>query len=185
MSQVIIDGIVNENVESRLGAFIGTMCVGVASPEKARGSYYIPMTIYGNVNEHKDQPISFKFWDASTGITYVGMDAEPSVKFQQDGMKGSYNYPVILTNTNEVEQRLDVAKGWNWVSINVKPAANLSLTEVLVADGLLQNDMIKDKLNIGYYDGSGWNSGTLKSIQPACMYKLSVQQPVNISLKGE
>ena len=185
VSQVIIDGIVNENVESRLGAFIGTMCVGVASPEKARGSYYVPMTIYGNVNEHKDQPISFKFWDASTGITYVGMEAEPNVKFQQDGMKGSYNYPVILTNTNEVEQRIDVAAGWNWISTNVRPADGLTLTEVLVADGFLQNDMIKDKLNIGYYDGNGWNSGTLKSIQPACMYKLSVQQPVNIILKGE
>ena len=186
VSQVIIDGIVNENVESRLGAFIGTTCVGVASPEKARGSYYIPMTIYGDVNEHKDKAVSFKFWDASTGVTYVGMEAEPNVKFLQDGMKGSYNYPVILTNTNEVEQRIDVAAGWNWISTNVRPADGLTLTEVLVADGFQQNDIIKDKFNISYYyDGNGWNYGTLKAIQPARMYKLSVQQPVSMVIKGE
>jgi hypothetical protein len=185
VSQVIIDGIVNENVESRLGAFIGTMCVGVASPEKARGSYFVPMTIYGNVAKHKGKDISFKFWDASTGVTYVGMKAEPSVNFQQDGMQGSYNYPVILTNTNELEQRLDVAAGWNWISTNVQPAAGLSLTEVLVGDGFLQSDVIKNKTSMNFYDGSGWNSGTLKAIQPACMYKLYVQQPVNIVIKGE
>ena len=185
VSQVIIDGIINENVESRLGAFIGTMCVGVASPEKARGSFYVPMTIYGNDKVHKDAAISFKFWDASTGITYVGMDAVPGVTFQENGMTGSFDNPVILSNTNEVEQRLDVVKGWNWISINVKPSLELNLTETLVGDGFLQKDMIKNKFYVSYYDGSGWSQGTLKDIQPANMYKLYVQQPVSIVIKGE
>lgn len=185
VSQVIIDGIVNENVESRLGAFIGTMCVGVATSEKTRGSYYVPMTVYGNAARHNGQALTFKFWDASTGITYVGLKAEPSVVFQQDGMKGSYNYPVILTNSNEVEQRFDVATGWNWISTNVQPADGLSLSEVLVADGFLKNDIIKDKSAISFYDGGTWNKGTLTAIQPASMYKLYVQQPVSIVVKGK
>ena len=82
------------------------MCVGVATPEKARGSYYVPMTIHGNADKHNGKAVTFKFWDASTGITYVGLNATTNVQFNQDGMVGSYSRPVVFTNTDEVEQRL-------------------------------------------------------------------------------
>ena len=36
VAQIIIDGMVSENPESRLAAFIGDECVGLASPEKLR-----------------------------------------------------------------------------------------------------------------------------------------------------
>ena len=185
VGQVLIDGIVSENTESLLGAFIGPICVGVAKPEKARGTYYIPMTIYGNAKKHDGETISFKFWDASTGITYVGLKAESVVQFKQDDMRGSYNRPVILTNTDEVEQRLDVLAGWNWISTYVQPDPLLPLTEVIVADGFQQNDILKSKNSVKYYGNDGWNFGSLTTIEPASMYKLYVQGPVSMVIKGK
>ena len=183
VGQVIIDGFVNENPESRLAAFIDTRCVGVAQPEKARGSYFVPMTIYGTEKD-SGKDISFKFWDASTGTIYVALNTDLYVQFYKDSVKGSYSHPVVLTNTDELEQNIDVAAGWNWISTYVQPDTLLPLTSVLVADGFLQGDIIKDKNNASYYDGAAWSSAKLNTIQPATMYKLCVQQPLSIVIQG-
>ena len=185
VGQVLIDGFVNENKESRLAAFIGNTCVGVAQPEKARGSFYVPMTIYGSADKHNGKTISFKFWDASTGITYVGLKSSTDVQFKRNAMKGSYNYPILFTNSGEVEQDIDVAAGWNWISTSVKPAKDQTLTDILVSDGFLKGDVLKDKSDVSYNDGNGWNTGTLKTIQPTNMYKLYVHQPLDIVIRGE
>ena len=183
VGQVIIDGIVSENPDSRMAAFIGSECVGVGSPEKSRGSYYVAMTICGSVDEHSGKPLQFKYWDASTGITYVGMKVEPEVVFWKNSMKGSYAYPVILTNADEVQQTLIAEAGWNWLSFYVQPT-NASVDDNLRADGLVQGDALKDKSSVSYYDGTGWGNGNLTSIRVGDMYKLCVSEPVRFEVKG-
>ena len=183
VAQIIIDGIVSENPESRLAAFLGDECVGLASPEKSRGSYYVPMTIYGSSTTHKNQVVTFKYWDASTNITYTGMNANPIVKFKKDSVKGSYSLPVIITNTDLMEQTLVARSGWNWISLYVEPEDN-SLNSVLAADGLMQADMLKNKTKTAYYDGTGWVTSGLEKMYVGQMYKLQLQQPVNFVVKG-
>ena len=183
VAQIIIDGMVSENPESRLAAFIGDECVGLASPEKSRGSYFVPMTIYGFNDIHKNQVVTFKFWDASTNITYTGMNVDPIVKFKKDSVKGSYNYPVIITNSDLMEQMLTARNGWNWVSLYVEPE-NSSVNTVLMADGLLQNDMLKSKTQVTYYNGTEWTGSGLEKMNVGQMYKLQLQQPVNFVVKG-
>ena len=183
VAQIIIDGMVCENPESRLAAFIGDECVGLASPEKSRSSYFVPMTIYGSNDIHKNQVVTFKFWDASTNITYTGMNVDPIVKFKKDSVKGSYNYPVIITNSDLMEQMLTTGNGWNWISLYVEPENN-SVNTVLMADGLLQNDMLKSKTQVTYYNGTEWTGSGLEKMNVGQMYKLQLQQPVNFVVKG-
>lgn len=183
VAQIIIDGMVSENPESRLAAFLGDECVGLASPEKSRGSFYVPMTIYGSSDIHKNQVVTFKFWDASTNITYTGMNVDPLVKFKKDSVKGSYDYPVIITNSDLMEQMLLARSGWNWISLYVEPEDS-SVNTVLMADGLLQNDMLKSKTEVTYYNGTEWTASGLDKMNVGRMYKLQLQQPVNFVVKG-
>ncbi len=183
VAQVLIDGIVSENPESRLAAFLGEECVGVASPEKSRGSFYVPMTIYGSGTQHKNQPVTFKFWDASTNLTYVGMNADPAVLFKKDSVKGSFDYPVIITNTDMMEQNITAKEGWNWISMYVLPEDN-SINSVMVADALQQGDALKSKTEVSYYDGKLWSVSDLDEVNIGQMYKLQVQQPVSFTLRG-
>lgn len=183
VAQVIIDGIVSENPESKLAAFLGNECVGVAAPERSRGSYYVPMTIYGNNSVHKEQTVQFKFWDASTGETYTGMAVDPKVLFKKDSIKGSYTYPVIITNTGELMQQLTASVGWNWLSFYVLPESN-AINDVMNVNGLTKEDVFKNKTQVVYYDGTGWNDGNLSEVNIGSMYKLKVQQPVVIEVSG-
>ncbi|MBQ3630309.1 MAG: hypothetical protein II949_03640, partial [Prevotella sp.] len=65
IGQVRIGGILIENSESMVAAFIGDECRGVASPERVRGAAYVTMTVYGNGDTDAGKPISFRIWDAS------------------------------------------------------------------------------------------------------------------------
>ena len=182
VAQVLINGVVSENSDSRLAAFIGNECVGVATPEKARGSFFIPMTIYGSTKEHSYKTVQFKYWDGATGITYTGMEADPKILFMKDSMKGSYNYPVLIKNTDEISQALSLPSGWNWISFYVNPANGVD--GIINISGLTEGDVIKDRTHVSYYDGSAWSFGSLSDIQVGNMYKMNVQQPVNIELQG-
>ena len=65
IGQVRIGGILIENSESMVAAFIDGECRGVASPERVRGAAYVTMTVYGNGDTDAGKPISFRIWDAS------------------------------------------------------------------------------------------------------------------------
>lgn len=182
VAQVLINNVVSENTDSRLAAFIDNECVGVATPEKARNTFFLPMTIYGDAKKHTGKKVEFRYWDGATGITYTGMDAEPNIIFKKDSMKGSYSYPVLLTNKDEISQTMNLPAGWNWISFYVKPANGVE--DIISVSGMTEGDAIKDRDHVSYYDGSGWSYGNMTSLHVGNMYKMNVQQPVNIEVRG-
>ena len=182
VAQVIINNVVSENADSRLAAFIGNECVGVAAPEKARNTFFLPMTIYGDAKTHTGKKVEFRYFDGATGITYTGMDAEPNIIFKKDSMKGSYSYPVLLTNKDEISQTMNLPAGWNWISFYVKPANGVE--DIINVSGMTEGDAIKDRDHISYFDGSGWSYGNMSSLHVGNMYKMNVQQPVSIEVRG-
>jgi hypothetical protein len=121
IGQIKIDGNFQEDPDDMLGAFIGNLCVGVASPTQisSYNAYFIFANIYGN-SVHLNQPITFKLWDASTGRIYPVVEtSEGEIVFTHDMTIGTLTNPVIFNALDIAEQVIVLNNGWNWISANV------------------------------------------------------------------
>jgi hypothetical protein len=114
IGQVYIGGILMENPESMVAAFINGECRGVASPEKVRGAAYVTMNVYGNDDKRYDmgKEVTFRIWDASRGVAYTDANIAVPIKtaagvdstlteviFAQDKMLGNFDTPAIWTKS--------------------------------------------------------------------------------------
>ena len=180
IGQVRIGGILMENSESLVAAFIDGECRGVASPEKVRGAAYVTMTVYGSGYEGEDlnKPVKFRIWDASTGMAYTDVNCTThdgsavDNTFSPDKVNGSYDDPVIWTKGNKVEQLLKLNTMWNWVALGVAPADK---RPVAVFPELTEwKTFIKDKNSTMIFsNGVEWRPNNV-SIEPATMYKVKI-----------
>ena len=182
IGQVYINGILMENSESMVAAFIGGECRGVASPQKVRGAAYVTLTVYGDDYQTKDheKPVTFRIWDASKGVAYTDAQlavdgAALDVTFSQDQMIGNFDNPAIWTKTDKVEQLIPIHQNWNWVAFGVEPESQyLDHIFSTYADWMM---IIKDRKDFSDYNGAEWN-GTLTPTVNA-MYKLKVTRLPN------
>ena len=196
IGQVRIGGILIENSESMVAAFIGDECRGVASPERVRGAAYVTMTVYGNGDTDAGKPISFRIWDASAGIAYTDVNitafngSPVDNTFQLNAVRGSFDQPVIWTKGTDVEQNLKLTKNWNWVALGVKP---VDQRPAAVFPSLTPwNVFIKDKTTAMIFcDGNNWMPEDAQ-IQAATMYKVKItpvvegqQLPEQVPVTGE
>ena len=196
IGQVRIGGILIENSESMVAAFIGDECRGVASPERVRGAAYVTMTVYGNGDTDVDKPISFRIWDASAGIAYTDVNINAfngsavDNTFQLNAVRGSFDQPVIWTKGTDVEQNLKLNQNWNWVALGVRPADQrpAAVFPLLTPWEVF----IKDKTSAMIFsNGNNWMPEDAR-IQAATMYKVKItpvvegqQLPEQVSVTGE
>ena len=196
IGQVRIGGILIENSESMVAAFIDGECRGVASPERVRGAAYVTMTVYGNGDTDAGKPISFRIWDASAGIAYTDVNINAfngsavESTFQLNAVRGSFDQPVIWTKGDNVEQNLKLTTNWNWVSLGVKPVDQhpAAVFPLLTP----WNVFIKDKTSAMIFsNGNSWMPEDAR-IQAATMYKVKItpvvegqQLPEQVPVTGE
>jgi hypothetical protein len=189
VGQIYINGILMGNNESILAAFIGDECRGVATPKQMRGAAYVAMSVYGTAlqtingqpaNLDKDQPVTFRIWDATTGMIYSnvhismgdGASVVSSITFDPTVSYGNFDKPVIFTKSNLVEQPLNIRTGWNWLSLGVNPN-DTKISEVF-KDLVTWNAQLKDKTSgVAYCRGNYW-MGSLKEVRSNTMYKLQL-----------
>ena len=189
IGQVYIGGILMENAESMVAAFIGNECRGVASPEKVRGAAYVTMNVYGDDTETDDmgKAVTFRIWDASRGVAYTDANIAVPMKtaanadstvteviFGQDKMLGSFDKPAIWTKSDNVEQLIPIHQNWNWIAFGVEPQSTyLNHVFGTYAEwGML----IKNRDNWNDYNGAEWGFGTLKRAKANEMYKLKIDR---------
>ena len=190
IGQVYIDGILMENEESMVAAFIGGECRGIASPQKVRGAAYVTMTVYGDDYRTKDhqKAVTFRIWDASRGVAYTdaqltlpissvaGDSQSPTtaatVIFSQDQMIGNFDTPAIWTKTDKVEQLIPIHQNWNWIAFGVEPESQY-LDHIFdsYADWML---LIKSRDTFSDYNGAEWNGTLVPTVN--AMYKLKVSR---------
>jgi len=183
IGQVYLGGILMENPESMVAAFIGSECRGVATPQKIRGAAYETLIIYGSDTPDADQnqPVSFRIWDASKGIAYTDAniklpsDQVPSnqVIFRQDTMIGNFDTPAIWTKSDRVEQLIPVHENWNWITFGVEPPSEYC-DHVFTPQYKGWNVLVKDENTFSQSSGSIFN-GPLK-LAVNNMYKLRIQR---------
>ena len=129
IGQLQILGVQSQNEDDIVAAFIGNKCHGVAHPVymPRYDGYFVTMDIYGNETD-VTLPLEFKVFEAATGSIYpvvrVNSGTANSIKFNLNDFKGTYRNPVILNATDEIEQSFDLSKGWNWMSLGVRPDDN-------------------------------------------------------------
>lgn len=199
-----IDNAPADDSEDLVAAFIGNELVGLGSPRlySSYGRHYIMMNIYANLTQaEKDsinyglslsKPVTFKYWDASTGLIYSHINITlPSTEsqpwdvlnFTGGKLVGSMTNPITLQAGRVSEQTLQLKKGWNWISFNVLPD-DTNINSVLkgVIDDIsiiksfteyAQLSAIRDSLR-----------GSLKVIDCLKGYKLNINKPYSKTVTG-
>ncbi|MCQ2095403.1 MAG: hypothetical protein MJY59_01495 [Bacteroidaceae bacterium] len=129
--------VIDMNPKDIVAAFVDNKCLSLTpvSVDAIRNTAYAFMTIAGNSNI-QDRVIEFYLWNAADGQIYV---LEPGTEtLTESGTKWEPYYirycnrqvigadrPVVLRTTKQKAQWINLAKGWNWVSFNVRvPASN-------------------------------------------------------------
>lgn len=190
--------------EDIMAAFIGGRCVGLTHPTNYMNEIpYVLMDIYANLTDkQKDSinhnvpvhiPITFRYWDASTGIVYTDLDIYPnsadmsisvaSIDFQPNKVMGSFDHPVLFLLGNTIEQTIHLKKGWNWVSFNVAPM-NDSLAKFLSPISSYI-DWIKSQDSFAQVDSlTGALHGSLMTIDAYKGYKPHSLMDADSTLRG-
>lgn len=176
--QLKIDNKLSEDTEDMVAAFNGTECVGVARPQyiKRYDAYFVMMTAYGN-DDNDD--LSFKVYDASTGITYPSVSVSEAISFEKDGIVGSIENPVVWTPDNKVEQDIALNKGWNWISLYVEP-------EDKTVGNVLKDVSVAQVKTSGLYTqyAAGTWAGELKEMGMGTMYKMQASADGELQVIG-
>ena len=183
IGQLILDGRNSENTNNIIAAFNGNTCVGIAHPEyiKRFDSYYVLMNIYGS-SQDSTSSITFKVYDANTGVIYPSIKCSEPFKYAADKIVGSMEKPAQLTIDNKMEQRIELRKGWKWVTLNVQPD-NKNLKH-LMRDAQGKVELIKTKAQSAtFYLGDIW-LGELQTLQGNKMYKFHSRENFTHSVVG-
>lgn len=193
VGQIYVNGILMSNNESILAAFIGDECRGMVSPKQVRGAAYVAMSVYGTAQQmvnglpedlDKNQPVTFRIWDAATGLTYTNVSitmtdgtVTDTLAFDPTKSYGTFDKPLIFTKSNLVAQSLNIKNGWNWLSFGVEPGKP-KVMEVF-KDFVTWNAQLKDQsTGVAYCRGSYW-AGNLKEVRSNTMYKLQLTRMTN------
>lgn len=88
------------------------------------------LTVYGYPN--RSVPLSFRFYDASKGMTYLLREKEGrDVEFLVDSIVGTSREPLVLTNSSDIIQTIKLEEGWNWVSAYIVPSDSVTIGQLL------------------------------------------------------
>ena len=178
----------SEDTDDMVAAFVDDECRGVAKPvyEPRYDTYYVTMDIYGNLDE-AGKNIQFKAYDSSTGVIYPVVnittpDGGKSISFEANSFIGRYATPVLLTSTDDIEQLINLNKGWNWMSFAVKPSPFSPENVFAKANGAVT--FIKDKKNSSSYDPTdGW-FGRLTEMNNTEMYAVKTDEALSLGVNG-
>ena len=140
VAQVEIQGNIMNDPADRLAVFGNNHeLLGVASIKAETALAYL--TVYNH--DRSATPLHYEYYDASTGTIHVLMADDKTRTFQANAIIGTQKNPALLTANNMVIQTIHLNKGWNWISLNVEPVQDNTLSQLLnnatkweVGDGL-------------------------------------------------
>ena len=121
-----------------VGVFVGDECRGMAHPTyNARyDNSFVLLDVYGNADD-AGTPLTFKVYDASTGIMYPVTTTSQPMAFSANVLVGKYADPLRIEAADKIEQATMLGAGWNWMSFYAK-ADDMDVRSVFadVADGV-------------------------------------------------
>lgn len=181
-----IKGIVSSDEEDMLAAFVDGELRGAEHleyiPEIDR--YLVFMDIYSNVTS--GESLSFKIWDAGSGILYSGVNPAQLV-FSANTVVGTVLDPQVFSTSYQIEIPLPFDAGYNWFSqylLNADSANFDLLFESLTSS--LGDQVMGQTQFAGYTPASGWN-GPLETsgLRPEKLYKYFSANPDTLIMRGD
>lgn len=167
-----------------IAAFNGSECVGVAncSYNSDVDMWFAMLTVYGNTA--KDKALTFRMYDASTGIVYQAIPSE-EITFRNNAIYGTPMNPVIFDGMEIVYHDINVNSGWNWISFNIETAALDDINTALASANWKSGDIIKNlEVFSDYSEKKGaWQNAGWK-LTNTSMYMVYSKEPQVISLSG-
>lgn len=190
---MMFGGFISEDKNDMVAAFVGDSCVGVAHPRyiEELDNYLVMMTLYSN-DSIIDRPVSFKAWQASTGMIhpfvtlYNDKRQESEAKLTKENMVyGTPVSPWYLEVGEAQENRINLYNGWNWISVNL-----YSDDESMRPDNLLKGTSVsrfKNQIHTAeLWDGIWMGDSALYGVpvSPTQMYALQDLQDEVLTIKG-
>ncbi|MCQ2234091.1 MAG: T9SS type A sorting domain-containing protein [Paludibacteraceae bacterium] len=182
--------IIDNNKEDIVFAFMDGKCVGKDNIQvKEDGTAYVYMTIYGTKNnQNKHSEVSFKVWNERTNKLMDMVSSSAPVKFTQDGVVGAKIPDTLSVSNDKVIRNIQLKKGWNWISINVKPTGQNQVSNMFInnIDAFSPSDIIKSPTGFDQYkaDTKTWE-GTLQKLGKDTVYQINVAKEGTYYLSGE
>ena len=190
IGQIYFEDKICSNPNTKIAAFVEGNCCGVASPKlvTTRDAYFVSMTIYGLQDVTKDQPITFRIYDAEQGVVFGNvktiLNGETlNLTYQPNGLKGDYDNPLIWQPTDQIDQLCNLQTGWNWISLYVMPEEGKEDLESIFGHAKVFNT-IKGKEGFAMNNGSGWVSTGLETMEVGKLFKMKVKNDVNHIIAG-
>jgi hypothetical protein len=193
VGKIKIDGKFSEDYYDKIAAFYNGEIRGITNLiyNSAYQEYFAFLTVYSNATISEN--IEFKIWDSSQGeVILATVDNSSFILFEENGVQGRLSLPVIFENSDLLEQKIDLNKGWSWISVNVNDNNFSDLNQLTNSLNLKTNDRILSHLSgfDTYTDNTlsntGWsgqitNSGGLTNTE---MYKVYMANDQVLMLTG-
>ena len=165
-----------------VGVFVDDECRGVAHPAyNARyDNSFLLLDVYGNDSD-AGKTLTFKAYDASTGIMYPVTTTSQDVTFSANVLIGKYAAPLLIEAADKMEQTTLLSTGWNWTSFYAKADdMNVSSVFASVADGV---ETVKSKDAFANCDKGTWH-GKSFDVDNCSMYKARMSSAKVLKLIG-
>lgn len=165
-----------------VGVFVDGECRGIAHPAyNARyDNSFLLLDVYGN-DDDAGKALTFKAYDASTGIMYPVTTTSQDVTFSANVLIGKYAAPLLIETADKIEQTTLLSTGWNWTSFYVNADdMNVSSVFASVADGV---ETVKTKDEFANCDKGTWYGKTF-DVDNRSMYKARMSSTKVLKLIG-
>ena len=172
----------SEDTGDMVGVFIDNECRGVARPEyePSYDCYFVTIDIYGNSTD-EGKPLTFKAYDASTGVVYPVVRTAESLAFVSNTLKGDYDAPILMDAIDMMEQEMALNKNWSWLSLYVEPD-DMTVPAVF-ADIASSVNTVKSQNSFMMRSGSKWLGRTL-TMTNQDMYKVKMNEANTLDVIG-
>ncbi|MBQ3631760.1 MAG: hypothetical protein II949_11045, partial [Prevotella sp.] len=191
VAQVFVNNDLVTDSRDIVGAFDGTgRCMGVNNIEydPATGRSMLFMTVYDSTTVANQ--LTFRLWHYATGKT-MKLTPTEFINFGDQAIVGTVDKPVGLYSEEEYLQKLDLARGWNWVSFNVYNQAFASVESILSRFPWQEGDILtedSEDLTLTYRNGQ-WMSNSNTDISRIKLsqqysYRVKVSTPQQIEIWG-
>jgi hypothetical protein len=161
IGEIRVDGIIATSTATKIAAFNGNTVCGVAylTYLQPQDRYEVFLNIYSN--KTTGDSISFRVYDATTGITFVNVT--PKMMFVENDIQGTVNNPITFVANSEIRLEIPLNAGWTWVSLPLKSKQLQHSNLLMESVSSREDDIVR---TIDAYDqytvSSGWH-GTISS----------------------
>ncbi len=191
VARVMINNAIVTDPEDMVGVFDAMgRCLGSdnVSYDPVTADSKVYLTVYDSTTVAT--PLYFKLWHAQTGKTHLLKSSE-DVTFVPSSIVGTIKQPILLTAGDLYIQKLELERGWNWISLNVYNDDFRNINKLLKFYPWQNGDILTDDsqgLTLIYKNGQ-WLSNmdeaiSNASILPTRTYRIKVQNAAAIEISG-